>query len=245
MEVKLINKDEIENELELAGWIASVSSDFDADTPAKKLRVAKHCIESNHGTVTRPMRFVFEISGCSRTVSHELVRHELGVAKCQRSQRYVSEDGFNYVTPDAIRNTVVDVGIVDANANIIGEFPLEFCDVQHIVRQWYNGAVKQGVKPEDARYVLTNATHTKFRLTFDWEALVNFCRKRRCARAQKEIRDLADTIAKEVTESCEYLGQFLTPPCEFYGFCQEKNSCGKYPKREEALAYLKTMKRGG
>ena len=76
MSAKWINPNEFEEELRRIGWMASVSTD--KDDPDKYINVALHCIKSGHFTPTRAMRFIFEIE-CSRVVSHEFVRHEVGV----------------------------------------------------------------------------------------------------------------------------------------------------------------------
>jgi thymidylate synthase (FAD) len=244
--VVLINRDEIENELRLAGWVAKVSSDRD---DVDDLKVAKHCINSNHGTPTRGMRFVFEISEVSRAFSHEFVRHELGLGKVQRSQRYVKEDGFKYVTPQALIDVRVlcKIPIVKYSRTSrkfeedgFVETWLTFDDFQNIVEQVYTGFINQGIRPEDARYALTNATFTKIRVVMNWEGLENFCYRRLCNRAQWEIRDVAHKIKYAVSEVNPFLGDKLQPHCGKYGFCPElPKGCGKAPNKariEELIA---------
>ena len=43
----------------------------------------------------------FRIQNCSRAMTHQLVRHRL-MAVSQQSQRYVSEQAFEYVVPEAM-----------------------------------------------------------------------------------------------------------------------------------------------
>jgi len=50
-------------------------------------------IESGHGSTIEHVVFTFAISGVSRTLSHQLVRHRAGVAFDQQSQRYVTYKG--------------------------------------------------------------------------------------------------------------------------------------------------------
>lgn len=47
--------------------------------------------------------FTFAISGISRACSHQLVRHRIA-SYSQRSQRYVDEEGFDYILPPAIED---------------------------------------------------------------------------------------------------------------------------------------------
>jgi len=240
--IVLINKNEIEKELKLAGWHASVSYD---SKNFNETVVAKHCIEAGHGTTTRGMRFIFEISEVSRAFSHEFVRHELGVYKVQRSQRYVNEDGFKYVTPDAL----VDIRVLakiplvtfdPVSNNYTYEDTIEtwlsYHDFQDIVKQMYTGFVKAGAKPEDARYALTNATFTKIHVIMNWEGLDQFCYRRCCTRAQWEIRDVAFQAKAEVTSVSEFLGNKLGAHCLKHGYCPElPKGCGIAPNKKDFL----------
>lgn len=221
MKVEYINSEDLIHDLKMVGWVAMASSDRNVDP----LKVAQHCILANHGTPTRSMRFVFEISGISRACSHEFVRHEIGVTKVQRSQRYVKEDGFKSVIPASVKN----------NPKML----LKFHEVLEELQGFYNEMVDEGIKPEDARYILPNATCTVIRCVFNWEALTNFMRRRRCFRAQWEIRQVADEIYKQVKAQLEEIGmgklaKYLDRPCEQAGKCVEAFPCGYYAKKTEA-----------
>ena len=239
--VVLINKDSIAEELKLAGWHASVSYDSSAD----HTKIATHCIGARHGTPTRGMRFVFEISEVSRAFSHEFVRHELGVGKVQRSQRYVNEDGFQYVTPNALIDVKVQVQIPLPEGEYFNRYGesldyayvwLNFDNFQDIVEQMYNGYVALGIKPEDARYALTNATWTKIHVVMNWEGLMQFCYRRCCTRAQWEIRNVAFQMKQEVFDASNFLGNKLGAHCFQHGYCPElPKGCGIAPSREEFL----------
>lgn len=237
--VEFMNPEDIINEQRIAGWMASVSS----DSKTLHSQIGKHVIEANHGTPTRTMRFMFEISEVSRAFSHEFVRHEIGVAKVQRSQRYVNEDGFGYVTPKGIMEFLVpvDIPLIDSSGCINRTVTtyLGFDEFQDIVKQMYTGFTEQGAKPEDARYALTNATFTKIHVSFDWEGLVNFCEKRCCTRAQWEIREVANKIVELITLYSPFLGSKLGAACNKHGYCPEAKGCGKAPSKEEFIRLYK------
>lgn len=59
---------------------------------------SKHILESGHGSVLEHAQFTFLIAGVSRGLTHELVRHRVGVAISQRSTRYVDENESPWVT---------------------------------------------------------------------------------------------------------------------------------------------------
>ena len=230
MKVRLVNASELKNEMRVAGFMASVSYDSKGD----QMKIAEHCAKSGHGTPFRASRFIFEVSEVSRVLSHELVRHEIGLAKVQRSQRYVNEDGFKYTTPNSLNGVKVYVDELRTE--------ITFEDLQSIVEQFYNGAVAQGVRNEDARYALTNATHTKLHLSFDLEALEQFCYRRCCTRAQWEIRELANAIKQLVVQELPVLEPLLGAPCHVHGYCPEANGCGIAPSKEEFIALYKVGK---
>lgn len=236
MKVKFINKAEIIKELELAGWTASVSY----DSKTEPMKIAKHCLSAGHGTPFRASRFVFEISEVSRAFSHEFVRHEIGVTKVQRSQRYVNEDGFRFVTPDSLEGKAVKVHI--PNTGVPFQH-LTFVELQSIIEQFYNGAIEQGIKPEDARYALSNATYTKLHVSFNWEALQQFCFRRCCTRAQWEIREVANEIRKQVLEAMPFdVSEYLGAPCKVLGYCPEANGCGIAPSKKILMEYARAGK---
>lgn len=55
-----------------------------------------------HESPLEHVSFTFGIEGISRSLSHQLVRHRIGASYSQKSQRYVSEGQFEYITPDKI-----------------------------------------------------------------------------------------------------------------------------------------------
>src|SRR4029434_5814603 len=77
----------------------SVDGDFD---PAKMQKLISSVIESGHGSTIEHVVFTFGISGVSRTLSHQLVRHRAGVAFDQQSQRYVKFKGAATMLPATI-----------------------------------------------------------------------------------------------------------------------------------------------
>jgi thymidylate synthase (FAD) len=70
-------------------WFANDSTTTD---------IIRKCRDSGHLSVFEHASFTFAIEGVSRSLSHQLVRHRIA-SYSQKSQRYVDEDGFGYVTP--------------------------------------------------------------------------------------------------------------------------------------------------
>ncbi len=57
----------------------------------------KHIMEVDHGSVTEHVSLTFFLRNISRGLTHELVRHRVGVAISQRSTRYVDESSSDWV----------------------------------------------------------------------------------------------------------------------------------------------------
>src|SRR5216110_1596611 len=71
---------------------------------AKMQKLISGVIESGHGSTIEHVVFTFGISGVSRTLSHQLVRHRAGVAFDQQSQRYVTFKGASTMLPASIED---------------------------------------------------------------------------------------------------------------------------------------------
>lgn len=156
--------------------------------------------------------FTFAIEGVSRSLTHQLVRHRIA-SYSQQSQRYVSEETFEFITPPSIAGNPQAVA--------------EYTELMEQIRETYENLL-QVVPKEDARYVLPNACETKIVCTFNARSLLNFFSHRCCYRAQWEIRELADRMLKEVRKVAPCLFAKAGPPCEARRSCPEgAMSCGR------------------
>jgi len=157
--------------------------------------------------------FTFAVSGVSRALTHELVRHRIA-SYTQRSQRYLNESGFAFVTPPSI----------EANPEAAPVFARAMAGLQHD----YAHLLNLGIPREDARFVLPNACTSQLVLTMNARSLRNFFSLRCCARAQWEIRTLARQMLALARETAPGLFLQAGPPCEAEGVChQGELGCGR------------------
>lgn len=185
-------------------------SDAEVKTLITRLRSMGHTSPFEHA------QFTFAIEGISRVTSHQLVRHRIA-SYSQKSQRYVSENNFDFVIPPAV-----------ADNPKAKELYLQAMKGLQVVYQELCAAVPK----EDARYVLPNSVETKIVATFNARSLLNFFRLRCCQRAQWEIRELAQRMLELVKEVAPNLFAQAGPNCVVLGYCPEGEfSCGKYPKQ--------------
>ena len=188
-------------------------------------KIMTHCIKSGHTSVTEFCDFTFHIEGISRALSHQLVRHRVA-SYAQRSQRYCSEAGFDYVIPNSIKKDAEACykyeRLMNECAGIYSEFQKEY-----------------NIPNEDARMVLPNACTTCIEVKMNLRALMNFMNERLCSCAQTEIREMATKMRDAVIKEIPLLVDCLVPKCEKYGkqfgFCNESKSrsCGRHPRLEE------------
>lgn len=145
-------------------------------------RRVTNCYKRGHLSVFEVANIGFYISGISRSCSHQLVRHRL-MSFCQQSQRYTKVDVQSddwYVTPPSIVNKEL--------------YSLTMRDAALT----YQGLIQQGVKPEDARFVLPEATKTDISVYTNLREFFAFLDLREDPAAQWEIRNLANMMEDEV-----------------------------------------------
>jgi thymidylate synthase (FAD) len=194
---------------------------------AKMQKLIGGVIESGHGSTIEHVVFTFGISGVSRTLSHQLVRHRAGVAFDQQSQRYVKYKGAATMLPATIAE---------------GEPALRARYEEQVdgALDLYGRMLEAGVPGEDARFVFPNATRTNLVMTTNLRALIHMSGLRLCTMAQWEIRRLFQLIRHEIFGVSPFLGSFLAPKCVPLGYCDEMNNrdghCPIRPHKDAVLS---------
>tara|TARA_Y100001960_G_scaffold325890_1_gene409103 strand:- start:400 stop:1197 length:798 start_codon:yes stop_codon:yes gene_type:complete len=151
------------------------------------------------GSVFEHVNYGFVITGVSRSLTHELVRHRAGFAYSQRSQRFVDESNSPFVIPPAIAknaNTKSEKILREAIENSTEAYNSLVIELEKTLpeklfeTQWdRRKAVRQA-----ARAILPNATETKIFVTGNVRAWRHFIEQRGAGYADWEIRKLAINI---------------------------------------------------
>lgn len=157
--------------------------------------------------------FRFGVTGVSRALSHQLVRHRIA-SFTQESQRVVQPVPYEAICPRTV---------LDAGAKAV-ELYMQAVNAAFVAM---NELKKMGVPIEDARYILPNATSTRLLVTMNARSLLNFFDQRCCFRAQWEIRELAESMLERVNEVAPELFKKAGRSCEKRGICREGTPCGK------------------
>lgn len=184
-----------------------------------------------HESPIEHVTFTFGIEGISRACSHQLVRHRIA-SYSQKSQRYVNETQFEYVTPEAIANDPISKDIYDETMELLqGRYDFIRAGlIQKYVKDGMDEKVAEKKANEDARMVLPNACCTSIIVTMNVRSLFNFFKHRCCNRAQWEIRAVANEMHRQCMEIAQNIFKYAGPECITKGKCPEgKMTCGKRP----------------
>jgi thymidylate synthase (FAD) len=155
---------------------------------------------SKHGSVLEHAVWCLLITGVSRALTHELVRHRAGFGYSQLSQRYVDESDARYVVPplfqenEALRQKWQRAIEAASKAYVeLAEAAAAYVQEEHPDmpprdrRKWARQA---------ARSILPNATETKIFVTGNSRAWRHFLELRGSVHADTEIRVLAVEICR-------------------------------------------------
>ena len=175
-------------------------------------------VAKGHTTPLEHVSFTFELSGVSRALTHQLVRHRTGKYN-QQSQRYCKLGQFDYVMPPRIREDVAlkNRFIQEMNRDqeayeflteglmrnaLIKEGLMEHHETLAQVKERNKGAYLkyEKIAIEDARYVFPNSCCANITVTMDLNNFRKFYNLRNCTHAQWEIQELAREMGKQVTK---------------------------------------------
>lgn len=147
-------------------------------------------LKLGHTSPLEHVSMTFNIEGISRACLAQLTRHRTGHYNVQ-SQRYVNAENFDFVMPD------LDY-IEDEGQKQIIKYHYE--DVFRELMDEYERLIAKGVRKEDARAILPQATTCNLLVTFDLHNFRHFLKLRMDKSAQTEIRKLACIMCELVKE---------------------------------------------
>ena len=193
MEVKVVSA--TENPIEVCSLAAGGCYGKD-NVSEKRIR---SCVRSGHTSTIEFAHVDFKIEGVSRSLLAQLTRHRL-MSFAVESQRYckyeLTADGDWYVMPEAIQN---------ASDEVQREFRVGMATAATS----YMALLDMGMRAEDARYVLPEATKTNLTCGMNAREFLHFVQLRTSKRASKEIQDLAWAMVAAARGVSEEWNQFM------------------------------------
>ncbi len=138
-------------------------------------------LDEQHASAT------FLIEGISRACSHQIVRHRLG-SFSQESQRYVdlAKGEWLPIVPPELQGNPEIMRLLENHWSL--------------TEATYQRLRNLGVRKEDARMLLPNATSTRLVMSMTFDGWRNFLYQRQHSAAQWEIRAVANAIAHNLRE---------------------------------------------
>ena len=155
------------------------------DYITRTLHGQKHWSIAEHATAT------FYITGMSRALTHELIRHR-HLSYSQLSQRFVDESDANIVIPPAVRGS----------ENLMWEFENAATGARHSYRELVEALLGSGLARkqarEAARAVLPNMIETRIVVTGNLRAWHEVIERRTAPDADAEFQQVAGLIRDEL-----------------------------------------------
>ena len=186
--------DDIPAHLEACGRTCYKSEDL--ITPKSADKFIRMICRRNHESVLEHASLTARIV-CSRAASHQLVRHRIA-AYSQESMRYVNygKKGLQVICPPSI-GLPPGQYFYDEMSATSGWTGPELAWVSAIDRSYteYLDQLADGIKPEDARFILPNACKTEVVTTFNLRTWRHVIKDRGLnPHAQWEIREIFYSI---------------------------------------------------
>ena len=155
----------------------------------------ENILTSKHGSVLEHAVWSLLITGVSRALTHELVRHRAGFGYSQLSQRYVDGSEARFVVPPLFQENEVLRRKWQEMIEGVRKAYVELAEAaaQHVAEEHPDLSPRDRRKwaRQAARSVLPNATETKIFVTGNARSWRHFLELRGSPHADTEIRRLA------------------------------------------------------
>lgn len=195
--------------------------------------IGLHCLKSGHTRTAEFADLTILIDGYSARMMRELYTHIIGTSRVQGSTRYIkyNDDKFEYYTPKAIMKNELALD--------------EYKDIMDEIGLAYNRLLGLGIKQEDVANILPLGHHSTMTLKINVRALMHLYGVRTCSRAYEEFKEFMNELSKEIKslndpQWDELLNSFFITKCEFMGYCDEGNCCGRAPRKDDVMELIKT-----
>jgi thymidylate synthase (FAD) len=154
-------------------------------SPEQCIKRAYHCVTKGHLSTLRFAHATFLIEDISRICSHQFVRSK-HLDFLQRSQRYCNDSDVEIIVPETMMYPDISVRF-----NVVERHLSE-------ARALYELLIADGVKKEDARFILPQGTTTELLAVGNFQAWYDFIKLRSGKEVQWEIRAVAHEINRQL-----------------------------------------------
>ena len=158
----------------------------------------RHILEVGHLSVLEHGSVTFYLTGISRSLTHELIRHR-HFSYSQLSQRYVPEPDADLVEPAVIaEDPELHALFLEAGEQALASYDRLLEGLEKKFAGVENVTARRKQARQAARAVLPNATETRIVVTGNYRAMRHFVAMRASEHADVEIRELAIAMLREL-----------------------------------------------
>lgn len=178
---------------EFAGRACYQSFDRPNPSTRKTRDYLANILKQGHESVLEHTQFTFYLTGVSRALTHELIRHR-HLSYSQLSQRFVAEDDMNIVMPPAVRgNEWLEAKVIKSAEKALKKYKSIYLALES------EGLSRKQAR-EAARSVLPNCAETRIVVTGNARAWRDYLKKRLSSHADAEIREVSQMIFYKLNE---------------------------------------------
>lgn len=198
--------------VETAGRLCYMS--FDKPRPGGNRAYIEHILEVGHGSVLEHAVYTLIVTGVSRSLTHELIRHRVGISPSQLSQRFVDESDVAFVLPPALA-PLYPAWVGGCLSHPIERWVRGRQEDLEEYKLWAEHLESASTEPdktlrrkqarETARSVLPNCTETKICLTGNARAWRHMLELRGSLQADAEFRRLTLYLLKTLRQASPIL----------------------------------------
>lgn len=194
-------------------------------------RIIKKVIQKNHLSVLEHINFTFSISGVSRILTHQLVRHRIG-SYSQLSQQHTDSSENEFSTPPEIQSDP--------------ELDKEYKEAVHNCQKLYKRLVSNGISRGSARYILPSCFNSRIMVTMNARSLFNLLSQRECRTEEWEFREVAYLMHEKLMGIAPNIFKYAGPSCKNQLKCPEGKAIAEcYPYLKINLTQTDRLKEPG
>lgn len=214
----------VKKPITMIGEEAGICWGADTSDDTKNYKRGIDCLENGHGRTFEFPDVYMILDGYSARVIREWYTHIGGApTRLQASTRYIDyEHGFDYFAPPSVQNNQRALDIYSGMMDNISEALRDLDEL--------------GIPREDSALGLPLGMTTKIVCKHNARNLIDMSHQRMCRRAYHEYRklfgDLCDALRAYSDEWRYLVDHYFMPKCKYMGFCNERYTCGRMPRRD-------------
>lgn len=181
----------------------------------KNIEYLKNIIKQKHESILEHTFYNFYLRGISRSLTHELIRHRVGTAFSQSSQRYIDSSDIAFVIPPLYIN---NEKLTQIWATFCKDSLEKYNELLEKIKQEINILPgTDGIKQirQAARAVLPNCAETQMMFSCNLRELRHILELRGSLHADEEIRRWAIELYYVVKNVTPLLFDFIVKEDEF------------------------------